>query len=407
MNANESFENINKLLLKRKPKDFNAVESTRFSEQLENLLYCEGISNRVESFLYSGYSCCGAMPLHHYLNSSSNCLDELHKFYNGKFYGDNSTKTSSILFHLLALSLNRPDENLDMIASLIDRIPSALKTKEKKIDGNAWNILRKWFLEVLDTSAEFPSREVLEQHGLYKLAFCDFADVVNQIINEKVNDFKKCSTKIVQNVANVREWLEKNTPVAQTPKTENNIHPETKQGNPHQNAENSSKIPAEKKQQAVVDEQDKILKTLQQEIHTLQEEKIELSKQLAGSQGELQRSQRRLSQKALALNDTEKKLSEVRRTDSLKGKQIGELEAIVSQYKDELLKTKEMVEILRRDKEKQSDETVKRLASRLRTYYLDYKDAISLEMSIDLGENMRDQLGEVFKILQDAGIIMK
>ena len=139
----------------------------------------------------------------------------------------------------------------------------------------------------------------------------------------------------------------------------------------------------------------------------MQEEKIELSKQLAGSQGELQRCQRRLAQKALALNDTEKRLSDVLRTDSLKGKQIAELEAVVSQYKDELLKAKEMVEILRRDKEKQSDETVKRLASRLRTYYLDYKDAISLEMSIDLGENMRDQLGEVFKILQDAGIIMK
>ena len=38
---------------------------------------------------------------------------------------------------------------------------------------------------------------------------------------------------------------------------------------------------------------------------------------------------------------------------------------------------------------------------------MDYKDALSLEMSTDLGENMRDQLGEVFKILQDAGIIMK
>ena len=88
-------------------------------------------------------------------------------------------------------------------------------------------------------------------------------------------------------------------------------------------------------------------------------------------------------------------------------------------HKDQLMKVKkirmedgkasgvEMVEILRRDKDKQSDETVKRIASRLRTYYMDYKGALSLEMSTDLGENMRDQLGEVFKILQDAGIIMK
>ena len=147
--------------------------------------------------------------------------------------------------------------------------------------------------------------------------------------------------------------------------------------------------------------------TLQQKIVSLQEEKQNLSNQLSSCQGELQRCQRRLSQKSLTLKDTEQKLAETIQADILKDKQIANLETAVQQHRDETEKALEMVEILRRDKDKQSDETVKRIASRLRTYYMDYKDALSLEMSTDLGENMRDQLGEVFKILQDAGIIMK
>lgn len=54
---------------------------------------------------------------------------------------------------------------------------------------------------------------------------------------------------------------------------------------------------------------------------------------------------------------------------------------------------------LAKEKEKFS-----RIRNRLKTEYQDFISAKSMEMSIDLGENMRDQLAEVFSILQSEGV---
>ena len=67
----------------------------------------------------------------------------------------------------------------------------------------------------------------------------------------------------------------------------------------------------------------------------------------------------------------------------------------------------ELIEMLRRDRSKQGDEAQRRLASKLRSYYEDYLDAETIEMSVELGENMRDQMGEIFKILSSAGLSVK
>lgn len=63
-----------------------------------------------------------------------------------------------------------------------------------------------------------------------------------------------------------------------------------------------------------------------------------------------------------------------------------------------------MMEALSRDRSRQSDEQLKRLSSSLKVEYRDYKDAEALAMDCDLGENMREQLKNIFAILIKAGI---
>ena len=63
-----------------------------------------------------------------------------------------------------------------------------------------------------------------------------------------------------------------------------------------------------------------------------------------------------------------------------------------------------MIEALSRDRAKQSDEQLHRLASTLKVEYRDFKDAETLTMDCDLGENIREQLKNVFSILIKAGI---
>ncbi len=45
-----------------------------------------------------------------------------------------------------------------------------------------------------------------------------------------------------------------------------------------------------------------------------------------------------------------------------------------------------------------------RIAKQIKTEYQDFKSAENMEMSIDLGENLRDQLKNIFGILEKEGI---
>lgn len=78
---------------------------------------------------------------------------------------------------------------------------------------------------------------------------------------------------------------------------------------------------------------------------------------------------------------------------------------------DELLKAHDavrekaaFVEIVKRDLEQRTNAELQNIAAKLRHEYLDYKDALNMRMDIDLGENMRDQLKRVFRILSDSGM---
>lgn len=72
--------------------------------------------------------------------------------------------------------------------------------------------------------------------------------------------------------------------------------------------------------------------------------------------------------------------------------------------KEELTATQEMLLALDRRDSRQVDESAKRLASELRVEYRDYVDAADLPMDADLGENMREQLKNIFAILSNNGI---
>lgn len=66
-----------------------------------------------------------------------------------------------------------------------------------------------------------------------------------------------------------------------------------------------------------------------------------------------------------------------------------------------------MADVLSRDRSKQADETLQRLASKIRVEYRDFVDALDVPMSCDLGENLRLQLQSIFDILEKGGMKIK
>lgn len=438
METNENIQALDYLLsLKKKKKDFNLTERKRFTSEWTKLINSEGFSPRVEKYLYNGFVFCGAWPFKEYMQKSGEPSAVLQNLYNGKLYKVNCASTVSILCHLLTLYFNDSNQNLTVIVSLMKELPSAMKNKEGGMYGQANRCMKKYFFDKLHVDAKLPEFQSLYSNGLKKKEALEFAKVINCVMNEKNVDYSKWKVESRKNVSLVTKWLQsistanmaelvehKCTPKqdAQPKPTAKSLKKSTDSPKISDASQNAKKVVSQDtenaKNSATATKNDQLDS---EKINQLNKELQDIKKALADAtaardqafiaqqedQKKQQQLQNELSQRAEILHLTEKRVSEQLQLLSAEKKKNEELEAALVQQKELAEKSMEMVEILRRDKEKQLDETVKRLASRLRTYYLDYKDAISLEMSIDLGENMRDQLGEVFKILQDAGIIMK
>ena len=86
---------------------------------------------------------------------------------------------------------------------------------------------------------------------------------------------------------------------------------------------------------------------------------------------------------------------------------IMELEKKVTELEAEIADRKKMVDILEREFEHQKKEQLAKIAGNIQVEYDDFKTAADIEMTVDLGENMRIQLESIFRILKKAGVPLK
>ena len=88
-------------------------------------------------------------------------------------------------------------------------------------------------------------------------------------------------------------------------------------------------------------------------------------------------------------------------------KEIENLNSYKGKLEQEIEERKQFTDTVIKNRENQSQEFINKLASKLRYEYMDFLDARELEMSVDLGENMRLQLESVFSILNKNGVNIK
>ena len=107
------------------------------------------------------------------------------------------------------------------------------------------------------------------------------------------------------------------------------------------------------------------------------------------------------------ISDNEKTISSLNYDKDILNKDIVKLKTVIVAKDNEISERNSMMDALVRDRNKQQDEQINRIASSLKVDYKDFKDAEKLEMDTDLGENMREQLKNVFAILIKAGIALE
>lgn len=424
-------------LISSKKKEPNRFERDEFENAWLKLAEAEGFSLKAEKYLYTGLRFCSVKPFKDYMKKQGDMMECLKQLYTGKFYGDNCASTIQILFHMLALTLNELPERLDIIISLIQHIPYALRNKEGKIYGQADRVVKKYFLDELLPDTHFPEICVLMENGLTKSAALNFAKRVIDIISSI--DTTKCSTRCCNNIECIKKWLNPQNIESVSSNTMSDVQkinteesgseidsgvnnifnslPNAVAPEENDRTQNDLDVTDEtnsddsrRKVAALMHEVDDLHKKLM-DVHNTLATAVDEKNRLHSAVQELQKKTIRLEEELAESKNSNLSKSSVINDMELERKvsvhRIEELEKLILEKDQEIEQRIELTEMLRRDRSKQSDESLKRIASKLKTYYIDYVDAKNLDMSIDLGENLRDQLSEVFRILISAGIPLK
>ena len=393
--------------LKKTKKEPNRIERDQFIEAWQKLVADEGYSEAADIYLYSGFTYCGASVVKNYIKHSDNPVEALRTVFRGKMYGKNCANTVSILFHLMTLLMNEKNVDLLLVSEIIKRIPNALKNKEGKIYGQADRALKKYILDELHVDV-LPSFGDFEKNGLNVTFINDFILSLDEVMSGmKADGFSK---KCIKNIRLIQEWLHPVESEVVLADENMAIKAETSVG--AQEMLMGIALSKETEAEGVADV-DAIFK-----LEVGKKKIDEATKQLAESKYEIEKQKRLVFTLKQQLADTNAEKAKIRELANGRGdritvlsgelasakRNIEQLQQQCDQLESELQERRKMIEALSKDRAKQSDEAFNRLASKLRIEYRDFIDALDIPMDSNLGENMREQLKNVFGILIKAGI---
>ena len=423
----ETLDALMKAKKEKKKKEPTIKEKEAFRSAWLSLVADTGLAGRAEQFLYEGFAFCGAEPFYAYLIQTEDQNATLATMFSGKYYGIDSNVSFRLVTHLLALMLNNNAPG-NILAPIIKRLPGSCVNKDKKRLGTAEKTLEKYFLAELRPDAELcPLADI----GTKPVFINEFVALVSSIMDGIEN---AGSTKgvVVKNIAKIRKWFadyDISQSVSADTKTDQVIPEATKNTEKKARtisvADNSQEKKVQIPRVVVAQPEEKVpsdmiayltellgkaakVTTVVKAESTQQRVKIDaLTQALEGEQNKLQGAYQQISDLQDTITELRKKLSATEGDILALRQAVAQRDAAIAERDAEIAERVKMAEVLSRDRNKQADELLQKLASKIRIEYRDFVDALDVPMSCDLGENLRLQLQSIFDILEKGGMKIK
>ena len=423
----ETLDALMKAKKEKKKKEPTIKEKEAFRSAWLSLVADTGLAGRAEQFLYEGFAFCGAEPFYAYLIQTEDQNATLATMFSGKYYGIDSNVSFRLVTHLLALMLkNNAPGNIG--AQIINRGRGSFFKKEKTRLGTAEKTLEKYFLAELRPDAELcPLADI----GTKPVFINEFVALVSSIMDGIEN---AGSTKgvVVKNIAKIRKWFadyDISQSVSADTKTDQVIPEATKNTEEKARtisvADNSQEKKVQTPRVVVAQPEEKVpsdmiayltellgkaakVTTVVKAESTQQRVKIDaLTQVLEGEQNKLQGANQQISDLQDTITELRKKLSATEGDIFALRQAVAQRDAAIAERDAEIAERVKMAEVLSRDRNKQADELLQKLASKIRIEYRDFVDALDVPMSCDLGENLRLQIQSIFDILEKGGMKIK
>lgn len=389
------------------------AESENFISAWQELIAADkAFTPRAEQYLYDGVVFSAAKAFASWVVSAEDKFGALACLFKGQLFGKDTVSTFRVLVSTLAYLVNSGVDEKNLVCPIMKHIPSASRNKEKKLIGDGHRIVLNYFISEVDNPDKLPMLSELEAEQTVIASFVEvFGELCNRI------DESSLSKKNKKMLTSVKNWLHQETKDSASEQKgcedglkengDKQTKPEEVQSGKDKSSYQEGTDPFEQLTNALNTASlfvDQIRKSTEEQKISV----LETIKKIRGENDLLRRQMETIMQREDALNrqlaeKNELILKRVAEKEELE-KENNELSLTLSVKEEEIQQRRQMVEALSRDRAKQSDELVNRIASKLKVEYMDFKDAESMPMDSDLGENMRFQLKNVFLILKKAGI---
>lgn len=423
----EILDSLMKAKKEKKKKEPTIKEKEAFRSAWLSLVADAGLTGSAEQFLYEGFAFCGAEPFYAYLIQTEDQNATLAAIFSGKYYGIDSNVSFRLVAHLLALMLNN-NAPRNILAPIIKRLPGACVNKDKKRLGTAEKTFEKYFLAELHPDVELcPLADI----GTKPVFIKEFVTLVSSIM-DGIENAGSAKGVVVKNIAKIRKWLadyDTSQSASTDTKAEQLIPASTivaaekvkivsVADNPPEDRVQAPKvIVTQPKEEASVDmiayltellgKAAKATAVVKSES-TQQRVKIDaLTQTLESEQSKLRGANQQIADLQDTITELRKKLSAAEGDIFVLRQTVEQRDAVIAEKNAEIAERVKMAEVLSRDRSKQADESLQRLASKIRVEYRDFVDALDVPMSCDLGENLRLQLQSIFDILEKGGMKFK
>lgn len=410
---------------RKKKKAANVQENQQYRTAWTALITNDGFTNQVEKYLYEGVFFCGAEPFAAYLHQTNSPSEVLKSFFGGKMYTADKSATFRLLSHLFALLINdNPPQQL--IASIIMRFPAASLNKDKKRLGTAEKTMEKYFFAELNPDAElFP----LEELGLKTVFIDEFVQTMKSII-DGIKESGFSNSVCMSNIAKVELWISAYPTTSEKCTTNNSaseknevpskaaaVQEQRKSLEINDSPRNTTSNKEIRDNRTFADQNAHLLYLLdqvQQTVSSINSENaqrkrnfLELSRTLSIEKEKLHHASQQLADQLETIVDLRQKLSVAEKDNDCLKEMVAQKDLYIAEKETEIAERTKLSDMLSRDKSKQVDEALQRMASKIGVEYRDFQDALAAPMSCDLGENLRLQLKNVFEILEKGGMKFK
>lgn len=414
---NEYIISMETLLRRKKEnnkKEPTLVEKSEFMTSWTCLVKENGYAGKAEQFLYDGFSFCGAEPFYQYLRKAPDQNDVLKQMFSGKNYGKDSTVTFRLVTHLFALMLN-DESSSSLLAPVIKHFPSACRNKEGKRLGTGAKTVEKYLLNVLSPVVEL---HPLNNIDLKSEVIKNFISMFSSLIGElKQSDSLKKSA--ITNINRIEKWTGEyletvDGTVAHESSEAGGFFKDLILASGGQSFHGQGNYdPSDNEIKAFVraESLQEILMYAQTLATRLLKENDEQKKRITELEArdynnilKLEDVLKKLEIQEITVSDLNKEKYELENQCRSLQHTLNIKEKLMEEKDKEIAERIKMSEALSRDRSRQADERLQRIASKIKIEYRDFMDALDAPMTIDLGENMRLQLLSIFEILEKGGM---